>query len=77
MNMTALAFAPCYYFPVNRNQGMIQRRKSIMNTWMNTTAAGMATLLSEDVGAPELRNPRVSAMRRRGGWLRRVLRKGR
>ena len=47
-----------------------------MNTWMNTYTINMAVLLSEDVGAPELRNPEVSAIRKRGGWLFRVFKKG-
>ena len=34
-----------------------------MNTWTNLNTSGMAYLLAEDVGAPELRNPMNSGMR--------------
>ena len=43
-----------------------------MNTWYdNNRTAGIAALLAEDAGAPELRNPRHSAMRS-FGWLTRI-----
>lgn len=34
-----------------------------MNTWFNVNVSGMASLMAEDAGAPELRNPLNSAMR--------------
>lgn len=40
-----------------------------MNNRMNHT--NLASVLAEDVHAPELRNPRHSGMRF-GGWLRRL-----
>ena len=48
-----------------------------MNAWINTHAINMAVLLSEDVGAPELRNPKVSAIRHRERKLFWFFRKGR
>lgn len=48
-----------------------------MNTRINTYAINMAVILSEDVGAPELRNPNVSAIRHRKRKLLRFFRKGR
>ena len=48
-----------------------------MTAWMNTYTANMACLLSEDVGAPELRNPRISGIRRRGGLLSRLIKRSR
>lgn len=48
-----------------------------MTAWMNTYTTNMAFLLSEDVGAPELRNPRISGIRKRGGLLSRLIKKGR
>ena len=48
-----------------------------MNTWIITQTANMATLLSEDVGAPELRNPRVSGIHSLGSWLLRAFKRGR
>ena len=47
-----------------------------MNTWTNLNTSGMAYLLAEDAGAPELRNPMNSGMhvshksRHRGNLLR-------
>ena len=40
-----------------------------MNNWMNN--ANMASILSEDVNAPELRNPLYSGMRFTS-WLKRL-----
>ena len=40
-----------------------------MNNWMNQI--NMASVLAEDVNAPELRNPRNSGMRF-GGWLKKL-----
>lgn len=37
-----------------------------MNTWYNESAVNIASMLAEDAGAPELRNPRNSAIRARG-----------
>ncbi len=34
-----------------------------MNTWINMSACNMASLMAEDTGAPELRNPLNSALR--------------
>ena len=47
-----------------------------MYNWLNTRAYGFSTLLAEDAGAPELRNPRHSAMRSRG-WLSRWFKRAR
>lgn len=33
-----------------------------MNTWFNMNVAGIAYLMAEDTGAPELRNPMNSAV---------------
>ena len=41
-----------------------------MNHWMNQI--NMASVLAEDVHAPELRNPKNSGMRF-GGWLNRLI----
>ena len=41
-----------------------------MYNWMND--ANMAAMLSEDVNAPELRNPRHSGMRF-ASWLKRLI----
>ena len=41
-----------------------------MNSWMNHV--NMASVLAEDVHAPELRNPKNSGMRF-GGWLGRLI----
>ena len=41
-----------------------------MNNWMNH--ANMASMLAEDVHAPELRNPKNSGMRF-SGWLSRLV----
>ena len=41
-----------------------------MNHWMNQI--NMASVLAEDVHAPELRNPKHSGMRF-GGWLGRLI----
>ena len=41
-----------------------------MTNWMNQNS--MASVLAEDVNAPELRNPRNSGMRF-GGWLGRLI----
>ena len=41
-----------------------------MNNWMNQI--NMASVLAEDVHAPELRNPKNSGMRF-GGWLGRLV----
>lgn len=35
----------------------------MMNTWFGANACGMAYLMAEDTGAPELRNPMNSALR--------------
>lgn len=45
----------------------------MMNMNMNTMM--MSSMLAEDVGAPEIRNPRHSGMRPAKGWLARLLRK--
>ena len=45
-----------------------------MNAWYETIGQGMSMYLSEDVGAPELRNPRHSAMSAKS-WLGRMLRR--
>ena len=45
-----------------------------MNAWFENRNQGMSYCLSEDVGAPELRNPRNSAMRAQS-WLGRMLRR--
>ena len=37
-----------------------------MNTWYNENTINIASMLAEDAGAPELRNPRNSAIRARG-----------
>ena len=47
-----------------------------MNAWFENANMGMSFSLSEDVGAPELRNPNHSAMRANSwlaGMIRRVL----
>ena len=45
-----------------------------MNAWYEIAGRDMSSYLSEDVGAPELRNPRNSAMRAQS-WLGRMLRR--
>ena len=45
-----------------------------MNTWYDNANQSMSICLSEDVGAPELRNPRHSALRAES-WLGRMLRR--
>ena len=45
-----------------------------MNAWYETESMGMNYSLSEDVGAPELRNPKHSAMRA-NSWLASVIRR--
>ena len=45
-----------------------------MNVWMNARTINMSAQLAEDVFAPELRNPRISAIRHEGR-LARVLKK--
>ncbi|MBQ6526924.1 MAG: hypothetical protein IJI38_00215 [Clostridia bacterium] len=41
-----------------------------MVNWYDMQAMKMGNVMSEDVGAPELRNPRYTAMRqRRFGWI--------
>ena len=45
-----------------------------MNAWYETVGQGMSMFLSEDVGAPELRNPRHSAIRA-NSWLGHMLRR--
>ena len=47
---------------------------SMMNNWYCT--ANMSTMLAEDAGAPELRNPIHSGIRARG-WLFRLIFKSR
>lgn len=45
----------------------------MMNHWFQMQGLNMAALLSEDVGAPELRNPKHSAIRF-NGWFARLFR---
>ncbi len=45
-----------------------------MSMWYENGNANLAILLSEDSGAPELRNPLTSGIRARG-WLSRLLKK--
>ena len=42
-----------------------------MNAWFDNDNQGMSYTLSEDVGAPELRNPRHSAIHAQS-WLGRI-----
>ena len=44
-----------------------------MNNWYNVCKMKIKAQLSEDVNAPELRNPNNGAMRGGEGWLARLL----
>ncbi len=45
-----------------------------MYAWYENNSMNIAALLSEDVGAPELRSPRLSGIRA-DSWLSRLLKK--
>ena len=48
-----------------------------MANWFDMNAMQMSRMMSEDVCAPELRNPKYTALRqRRSSWLLRALRLG-
>ena len=42
---------------------------NMMNTTNNAYTSNMSVILAEDVYAPELRNPKLSGMRRTGNGL--------
>ena len=44
-----------------------------MNSMFNTVNNRMSIQMSEDVHAPELRNPQVGGLRKGRGWLARLL----
>ena len=44
-----------------------------MNAWYEEEGMGLSRALSEDVGAPELRNPNHSASRGGRSWLSRMM----
>ena len=44
-----------------------------MNNWFVVNDMRMSAQLSEDVHAPELRNPENTAIRKGKGWLARLL----
>ena len=46
----------------------------MMNSMLNHYMTSIASVMAEDVNAPELRNPRISGMKKEG-WLRRLLQK--
>ena len=48
-----------------------------MNNWFVTSDMRMSAQMSEDVHAPELRNPENTAIRKGKGWFARLLAGGR
>ena len=43
-----------------------------MTNWYDMYTMKMSSMISEDVGVPELRNPKCAAMRQQRSWVARL-----